>query len=120
MYREFARNTEIDASKKKGNLGTHTNLLIKEGLHYPIILSVSKKSGKAYVFEGNHRLAALINTGAAWVPVKIQYYFFHDDNDPTLNYLPLHCDILPYNIYDWSSYPTPQLLGFIVKQLTVE
>ena len=68
-YREFDRNKQGDPGKRKNYLKRLTDTLLSEGLYYPVTLAVSKKTGKAYVYEGNHRHAALINTGTKWVPV---------------------------------------------------
>ena len=90
FYREFDRNEVRDPAKSKDYLQKLTRKLVDEGLHYPIMLAVSKVSGKSYVYEGNHRLAALLNTGAKWVLVFVTYYFLRDTHDPFLNYIPLH------------------------------
>ena len=115
-YREFDRNKQGDPGKRKNYLKRLTDTLLSEGLYYPATLAVSKKTGKAYVYEGNHRLAALINTGTKWVPVVITYYFIRDTHDPTLNYIPLHNEV-DCRYHDWPSYPTPEAMGFISKNL---
>ena len=41
--------------------------LIKNGLKYQLPLSISKKTGRAVIFDGNHRLTILRNKNVKWV-----------------------------------------------------
>ena len=63
------------------DLGKHIE---KEGLKQPIILAVSKIKDRAYVYEGNHRMAVLLNEDVPWVPLKINYFFLQNDHDSNL------------------------------------
>ena len=39
---------------------------------------------RAYVYEGNHRMAVLLNEDVPWVPLKINYFFLKNDHDRNL------------------------------------
>jgi len=51
------------------------------GLLQPLQLAVSRKTGRAYLYEGNHRIAALKHLEVEWIPVKVHYHFLNDDFD---------------------------------------
>jgi hypothetical protein len=51
------------------------------GLKYPIKLSVSRESGRAYVHDGNHRMSVLKDLDIEWVPVSISYFFINRDHE---------------------------------------
>ena len=42
----------------------------KQGLKWPIVLAVSKLTGRAYIHDGNHHMAVLKSKNVEWVPVK--------------------------------------------------
>ena len=60
----------------------------KEGLNQPTIPAVSKITERAYVYEGNHRMAVLLNENVSWVPLKVNYFFLNDDHDKKFNFIP--------------------------------
>ena len=57
----------------------------KDCLKQPIILAVSKITERACVYEGNHRMAVLLNEDVPWVPLKVNYFFLNDDHDKNLS-----------------------------------
>ena len=78
----------------------------KEGLKQPIILAVSKITERAYVYEGNHRMAVLLNEDVPWVPLKVNYFFLNDDHDKKFNFIPRLVN------GNWPANPKPSDLGF--------
>ena len=62
--------------------------LIKNGLKYQLSLSISKKTGRAVIFDGNHRLAILRNKNVKLVPLKVSYFFREDDYNESFPLVP--------------------------------
>ena len=62
--------------------------LIKNGLNDPLSLSLSKKTGRAVIFDGNHRLTILRNKNVKWVPLKVSYFFIEDDYNESFPLVP--------------------------------
>ena len=77
--------------------------LIKNGLEDPLSLSISKKSGRAVIFDGNHRLTILRNKNVKWVPLKVSYFFIEDDYNESFPLVPR-----TYAEDEWPSQPTPE------------
>ena len=81
-------------------------LIKKEGLKQPIILAVSKIAERVYVYEGNHRMAVLLNEDVLWVPLKVNDFFLNDDHDKKFNFIPRLVN------GNWLVNPKPSDLGF--------
>ena len=85
--------------------------VVNDGLEQRLILSVSKLTEGAYIYEGNHRLAILLKENIEWVAIKIHYYFLNDDSDKRFRYI-------PQSIHGkWPEQRTPELLGCNVMYL---
>ena len=111
QYVEHDRNVVKIPGRAKNYLNKLKVAIKKEGLRHPLILSISKKTERAYLYEGNHRLAVLRNEGVQWVPLKVQYYFLNDDYDQRFRYI-------PRSMHDnWPENPTPEQVGFETKSL---
>ena len=83
----------------------------KNGLENPLSLSVSQKTGRAVLFDGNHRLTIFRNKKVEWVPLKVSYFFIENDYDESFNLIP--------RLYEencWPSKPTPENMGFTVEE----
>jgi len=113
-YIEFDRNNHHVPGKDNKYLNKLGRDIKKNGLKHPITLavSVSKKTGRAYVYEGNHRMAIFINFDVEWVPVKIIYFFLGDDNDEKYAFIPNG------NLDKYPDYPKPSDMGFICRELS--
>ena len=83
----------------------------KNGLEHPLSLSVSKKTGRAVLFDGNHRLTIFRNKNVEWVPLKVSYFFIEDDFDESFSLVPRR-----YAEDNWPVKPTPENIGFSIKQ----
>ena len=81
MYIEFDRSVTKVEGKGTRYLQDLKKSILKDGLLDPVILAVSKVSGRAYLFEGNHRMVVMKELKAEWVPVKVNYLFFNQDDD---------------------------------------
>ena len=78
----------------------------KEGLKQPIIVAVSKITERAYIYEGNHRMAIVLNEDVPWVSLKVSYFFLQDDDDQKFNFIPRLVN------GNWPANPKPSDLGF--------
>ena len=108
---EFDRTVMKVPGKGKRYLNNLGQQIKKEGLKRPIVLAVSKLTGRAYIHDGNHRMAVLKKENVEWVPVKISYFFINDDNDKRFQHIPGAVD------NTWPEYPTAELMGFDVRNL---
>ena len=59
-YMEYDRNVVKNPSRPRHYLSQLKKRLVNDGIEQPLILSVSKLTERAYIYEGNHRLAILI------------------------------------------------------------
>ena len=82
--------------------------LKRNGLIQPLQLCVSKLTGRAYLYEGNHRMAVFRQEKVEWIPVLVHYLFQNDDNDERYHTVPIG---FPSNQNQWPSEPTPEMLG---------
>ena len=82
------------------------NRIEKEGLKRPIILAVGEITHRADIYEGNHRMAVLLNEDVPWLPLKFNYFFLNDDRDKKFNFIPRLV------IGSWPANPNPSDLGF--------
>ena len=83
----------------------------KEGLKQPIILAVSKITERAYIYEGNNRMAVLLNEDVPWVSLKVNYFFLHDDHDQKFSFIPRLVN------GNWPANPKPLDLGFETRSV---
>lgn len=115
-YIEFDRKVQKVPGKGKTYLAKLKREITRDGLKYPITLAVNKNNGKAYIYEGNHRLTIFKDKNVEWVPVKVNYLFYHQDDDPRFRYIPGTI----WNFQDWPKNPTPADMGFKVRKLLLE
>ena len=74
---------------------------------------VNKISGRAYVHDGNHRIAALKRLSIEWLPVYVEYGGLYQDG------IELFFPEVP-NIFDINKWPvnaTATILGFETKDV---
>lgn len=109
-YIEFDRTKEFKYKDGDRYLKRLEIDILKNGLKDPLILAVSKKTQRAYLTEGNHRIICLENLNVHWVPLKVGYWFFNDDNCPDYPFIPTVLTEFPKNI-------TPSLCGFEARDL---
>ena len=110
-YLHFDRDIQTLSGKGKQYMDELWSEIEKSGLKNPLSLSVSKKTGRAVIFDGNHRLTIFKNKNVEWFPLKVSYFFIEDDFDKSFSFVPC--------IYDednWPSKPTPRNIGFSIKQ----
>lgn len=110
-YLHFDRDVQKLSGKGKKYMTQLWCDLLKNGLKYPLSLSVSKKTGRAVIFDGNHRLTLLRNKKVKWVPLEVLYFFIEDDYDESFPIVP-HT----YGEDEWPSHPTPEKVGFMIKK----
>ena len=109
-YVEFDREKVVVPGKGKIYQENLRKNLLKDGLMTPLILAVSKKTGRAYLYEGNHRMVALIQQQNDWVPLQVTYHFLNDDNNKRFNYIPGPIPDI------WPSNPKPEQMAFTVTR----
>ena len=109
-YIEFDRNVKKVPGKGKNYLLDLRKNIESNGLKYPLVIAVSKLTGRAYIHDGNHRMAVLNNLKVEWVPVKISYFYINDDYETKFHFVPKLFE-------DWPDYPTPEIVGFTTLNL---
>ena len=77
----------------------------RNGLQNSLSLSVSQKTERAVVFDGNHRLTLFLNKKVEWVP---SYFFIEDDDNESFRFVP--------KLYDEASQSNPENIGFQIKK----
>ena len=109
-YIEFDRTKQHKYKNDKGYLKRLQNDIKSNGLKEPLILAVSKKTQRAYLIEGNHRIICLDNLNVHWIPLKINYFFLNDENSGEYPFIPGVLKTFPKNI-------TPRMCGFEAKDI---
>ena len=84
---------------------------IKKGLKNPVVLAISKKTERAYIYEGNHRMAALLDNNVDWVPLMVKYFFLNSDDDILFCFVPRTVN------RNWPSYPKPSNFAFDTRPI---
>ena len=87
-YLHFDRDIQRLPGKRKKYMTQLWCDLIKNGLKYQLSLSISKKTGRAVICDGNHRLTTLRNKNVKWVPLKVSYFFIEDDYNESFPLVP--------------------------------
>ena len=89
----------------------------RNGLQNSLSLSVSRKTGRALLFDGNHRFTLFRNKKVEWVPLKVSYFFIEDDDDESFRFVPKVYDddesfrFVP-KVYDEDEWPTLETSAF--------
>ena len=65
---------------------------------------------RAYLSEGNHRIVCLENLEVHWLPIKVNYFFINDDQNPDFPFIPAVLKEFPKHL-------TASMCGFEVKEL---
>ena len=88
--------------------------MIRDGLFNEPILAVNKENGKAYIHDGNHRIAVFKRFNIEWIPLSIKYncYIYGKGRD-----LKFHTVPKVFNVDNWPEIPKPSTLGFERKKL---
>ena len=110
-YLHFDRDIQALPGKGKEYLAELWSDIQRNGLQNPLSLSVSRKTGRAVLFDGNHRLTLFRNKNVQWVPLKVSYFFIEDDDDKSFKFVP--------KVYDedkWPENPTPENMGFLIMK----
>ena len=107
MDRGFALAKSID------HLSELTKKLATMGLETPIWVCINKISGRAYVHDGNHRIAACKRLTIEWIPVYMTYKSQYIDGKE------FRFPSLPKVFSDgqWPKTPTPEVFGFKTREL---
>ena len=87
------------------------NDIKQNGSRNPIILAISKKTERAYIYEGNHRMAALLDNNVDWVPLMLDHFFLNDGDDTRL------CPVPRTVNGNWPSNPNPSDFGFETRPI---
>ena len=72
---------------------------------------MSKKIERAYTYEGNHCMAALLDDNVDWVPLMLNYAFLNEDDDTRV------CFILQTVNGNWTFNPKPSNVGFETRPI---
>ena len=110
-YLHFDRDIETLPGKGKKYLNQLWSDIKRNGLQNSLSLSVSRKKGRAVLFDGNHRLTLFRNKKVEWVPLKVSYYFIEDEDNESFRFVPEM-----YDADEWPVNPTPENIGFQFKK----
>ena len=87
-YLECDRRKTPLPDRSKGYIENHRNDIKQNGLKNPVVPAISKKTEQAYIYEGHHRMAALLDNNVDWVPWEANYFFLNDDGDTSFCFVP--------------------------------
>ena len=107
---EFDRTKDKKYANDEGYLERLEEDIKENGLKQPLVLAVSKKTQRAYLTEGNHRIVCLEKLGVHWVPLQIGYWFMNDDDSLVYPFIPKLVCKFPKNI-------TPRMCGFEARDI---
>ena len=110
-YLEYDRRKTPLPDRSKCYIKDHGNDTKQNGLRNPIILAESKKTERAYIYEGNHRMAALLDNNVDGVPLMVNYFFLNGDADTRLCFVPQTVN------GNWPSNPKPSNFGFETRPI---
>ena len=110
-YLEYDRRKTRLPDRSKRYIKDLGNDIKQNGLKNPIILAISKKIEQAYIYEGNYRMAALLDNNVDWVPLMVNYFFLNDDNDTGFCFAPRTVN------ENWPSNPKPSSFGFETRPI---
>ena len=79
----------------------------RNGLQNSLSLSVSRQTGRAVLFDGNHRLTLFRNKKIVWVPFSVSCFFIADDDDESFRFVPK-----VYDEDEWPANPTLKTSAF--------
>ena len=88
---------ELLASRINNYLATLSKDIQVNGVKQCLQITVTTKTQRAYLYEGNHRLQALIDVGIEYAPVKVIHFFLRDDADESLKFVPNKVQSFPDN-----------------------
>ena len=110
-YLEYDRRKAPLPDRSKRYIKDLENDIKQNDLKNPVVLAISKKTERAYIYEGNHRMAALLDNNIDWVPLMVNYFFLNDDDDT-------HFCFVPRTVNgNWPSNPNPSNFGFETKSI---
>ena len=110
-YLHFDRDIETLLGKGKKYLNQLWSDIKRNGLQNSLSLSVSRETGRAVLFDGNHRLPLFRNKKVEWVPLKVSYFFIEDEDNESFRFVPKM-----YDEDEWPVNPTPENIGFQIKK----
>ena len=111
LFLHFDRDVQTLPGKGKEYMKDLWCDIERNGLQNPLSLSVSKATGRAVIFDGNHRLTLFRNKNVEWVPLNVSYFFIEDDFDKSFSLVPWI-----YGEDNWPEKPTPANIGFTIRQ----
>ena len=90
------------------------NDIKQNGLKIPVIIAINKKkTERAYIHEGNHRMAPLLDNDVNWVPLMMTFLFLSNVDDT-------HFCFVPRTINgNWPSNPKSSNFGFETKPIYI-
>ena len=77
-------------------------------------MCVNRRSGRGYIHDGNHRVAACKGLQLLWIPLFITYKGCMYDNGDELRFPEVPIIFLEN---EWPEFPTPSSLGFKTRPL---
>ena len=88
------------------------NDIKQNGLKNPIILAISKKNRTSiFVYEGNQRMAALLDSNVNWVLLMVNYFFLNGDDETHPRFVPRTVNA------NRPSNPKPSNFGFKTRPI---
>ena len=110
-YLEYDRRKTPLPDRSKRYIKDLGNDIKQNGLKNPVVLAISKKTERAYIYEGNHRMAALLDNNVDWVPLMVKYFFLNGDDDILFCFVPRTVN------GNWPSNPKPSNFGFETRPI---
>ena len=115
QFREFDRFITPKVEDGGARLEQIRRYVLKFGIDSPLILTFNKKNGKAYLAEGNHRLAVAMSEGIPYLPVHVTSQWLEPNESGNFKIIPNHLEIS--NI---TEELLPQHFGLKVKSTSCE
>lgn len=109
-FREFDRLKIPKVEDGGARLEQIRRYVLKFGIDSPLILTFNQKNGKAYLAEGNHRLAVAMSEGIPYLPVHVTSQWLEPNESGNFKIIANHLEISNIN-----EELLPQHFGLKVK-----
>ena len=110
-YLEYDRRKTPLPDRSKRYIKDLGNDIKQNGLKNPVVLAISKKTERAYICEGNHRMVALLDDNVDWVPLMVNYFLLNNDYDTCFCFAPGKVN------GNWPSNIKPSNFGFETRPI---
>jgi len=93
QFREFDRFIIPKVEDGGARLEQIRRYVLKFGIDSPLILTFNQENGKAYLVEGNHRLAVAMSEGIPYLPVHVTSQWLEPNESGNFKIIPNHLEI---------------------------